>query len=97
MTPSNPIKEIKSPSILPRGKISMKFREKVTDYLISCGIQVTKVEQEGGIESIVCHVPVSDNEKIESISKQMEKELKVIVQLSNLYGMNVVIVEAEEI
>jgi len=72
----------------------MEFKEKITNYFQDKGVAVGKVEQEDNAESIVCHVEVSDNEKVSFLKEEMEKELDVAVIQSDMYGMNVVIVES---
>jgi len=75
----------------------MKFKEKISAYLKDKGIDVGKIEQDGGVESVVFHIPKKDNDKIDAIKEKMEKELKVAVLRSENYGMNVVIVEANDL
>lgn len=71
----------------------MDFKNKVVDYFKEHGVIVSRVEQEGDTRSIVCHVPQSDNIKIANLKDVMEKVLDVAVLQSDSYGMNVVIVE----
>lgn len=71
----------------------MDFKSKVTEYLKEHGVTVQRVEQEGDTPSIVCHVPQSDNIKIANLKDVMEKVLDVAVLQSDSFGMNVVIVE----
>lgn len=75
----------------------MEFRNKVKDYLEKNGITVERIEQKGEVASIVCHIPKSDNEKVEKLKEEMEKELNVVVVASNNYGMNVIIVESNDL
>lgn len=75
----------------------MNFKEKITNHLKEKNIEVTKVEQEGDNESIVCHISKEDNEKIENIKEQMEKGFDVAVMLVQSYGMNVVIIESNNL
>lgn len=71
----------------------MDFKNKVVDYFKEHGVTVSRVEQEGDTRSIVCHVPPTDNIKIANLKDIMEKVLDVAVLQSDSYGMNVVIVE----
>lgn len=75
----------------------MEFKEKVLKYLENNNVKVGKIEQEGNTESIVCHISTTENKKIEEIKNNMEEELNVIVQESNMFGMNVVLVESKDI
>ena len=75
----------------------MSFKEKVVDHLKSNGIGVIKVEQDGDNESIVCHILESDNDIIESIKHEMEKEFDVTVVQNDMNNMNVVIVESNNL
>lgn len=73
------------------------FKEKVLKYLTENQIVVSKVEQEEEVDSLVCHIDDSLNDKIESIKEKMEKDLDVYVVLSGNYGMNVVIIESKNL
>ncbi|MCP6727340.1 MAG: hypothetical protein KJI69_05025 [Patescibacteria group bacterium] len=75
----------------------MKFKEKVLKYLDDKTIIVSKVEQEGDTESIVCHIHESDRQLIHSFRLDMEKELNVYVAVSDMFGMSVLIVESKDI
>lgn len=75
----------------------MDFKNKVVEYFKEHGVQVSRVEQEGDTASIVCHVPQSDNIKIANLKDVMEKVLDVAVVQSDSFGMNVVIVEANDL
>ena len=75
----------------------MKFKEKIQEYLKTKNIAVGKIEQDGGVESVVFHILKEDNEKVDKIKDEMEKELNVAVLRSENYGMNVVIVEANDL
>jgi len=75
----------------------MAFKETVVDYLKKRGVQVSRVEQDGDNESIVCHVPQSDNIKVANLRDVMEKALNVAVLQSDSFGMNVVIVESNDL
>ncbi len=75
----------------------MDFKEKVKQYLSQGGIYVKQIEQEGATESIVCHISKDANEKVKQIKEVMEKDLDVQVMLSNDFGMNVVIVESNNL
>lgn len=75
----------------------MTFKDKVLEYFKEHGVTVTKVEQpDGDYPSVVCHVPQSDNIKIANLKDTMEPVLGVVMLQSDSYGMNVVIVEADE-
>ena len=75
----------------------MNFKTKVQDYFTKNGVTVSRIEQQGDTESIVCHINKSDNNKVTSIQKQMEKDLDVTIVLSDSYNMNVVIVESNDL
>lgn len=75
----------------------MEFKKQVTDYLKEHGVTVQRVEQEGDDKSIVCHVPQSDNIKISNLKDTMETVLDVAVLQSDSFGMNVVVVEANDL
>ncbi len=75
----------------------MDFKEKVKQYLSQGGIYVKQIEQESATESIVCHISKDANEKVKQIKEVMEKDLDVQVMLSNDFGMNVVIVESNNL
>lgn len=75
----------------------MDFKNKVVNYFKENGVQVSRVEQEGDTSSIVCHVPQSDNIKIANLKDRMEKVLDVVMIQSDSYGMNVVIVESNNL
>lgn len=77
--------------------MSKNFKQTVKSYLEKKGIIVTRIEQEGEVESIVCHISRSDNEKILKIQEEMQKELNVVIALSNMFGMNVAIIESENL
>lgn len=74
----------------------MDFKNKVVEYLKEHGVTVTRTEQKGTDASIVCHVPQSDNIKIANLKDTMEKVLDVAVVQSDSFGMNVVIVEVND-
>lgn len=73
------------------------FREKIKNYLSERGISILRIEQDGDVESIVCHIAKDDNAKIEEIKEIMESELNVAVMLSDFGGFNVVIVESNNL
>lgn len=75
----------------------MEFKSEVTKYLTDHGVTVNQVEQEGENRSVVCHVPQADNIKIANLKDVMEKMLNVMVLQSNSFGMNVVVVEANDL
>ena len=75
----------------------MKYKEKVKKYFTDRGIRVGHIEQKGETESIVCHIPEEQNEEIVTMKDEMEKELNVAVMQSEMFGMNVVIVESKDI
>lgn len=75
----------------------MDFKEKVRNYLAEKNVAVGRIEQEGNNESIVCHILPEDNTKVREFSNQMEADLDVAVVLTNMYGMNVVIVESNNL
>lgn len=86
--------------LLRLGKKNMKeknFRQTMKQYLNDNGVRVYRIEQEGDTESVIYHIDPSDNEKVNKIQKQMEKEHDVAVMLGNLGGMNVVIVESNNL
>ena len=72
------------------------FKEILLEYLIDKNITVTTTEQEGENKSIVCHIAKDDNVKITNVQKEMEQKFDVCVMLSDAYGMNVVIIEAND-
>ena len=74
-----------------------QFRQNVISYFKNKDISVEKVEQETDVKSIVCHIAKSDNQKVEAIQQEMEKDLNVVIALSQNYGMNVVIVEDNDL
>lgn len=75
----------------------MDFKKEVVDYFKQHDIVVNQVEQEGNTKSIVCHVAQSDNIKIANLKDTMEKVLDVAVLQSDSFGMNVVIVESNNL
>lgn len=75
----------------------MTFKETVVDYLKKHGVEVSRVEQDGDVESIVCHVDPKDNIKIANLKDTMETTLDVAVLQSDSFGMNVVVVESNEL
>ncbi len=75
----------------------MVFKETIKEYLSKRDITITSIEQEGDNESIVLHIDPTDNSKVEEIKSEMEKELDVAVVLSDMGGMNVVIVESNNL
>ena len=75
----------------------MEFKETISKYFEKNDIKINKIEQEGNNKSIVVHINKSDNEKINSIREKMEKDLNVAIVLSDMYGMNVVIVESNNL
>jgi hypothetical protein len=75
----------------------MEFKETIKEYFKNNGVTVTRVEQQGDTKSIVCHVPQSDNIKIANLKDSMEKVFDVAVMQSDMFGMNVVIVEANDL
>lgn len=75
----------------------MEFKNKVVEYFKDHGVTVSRVEQEGDNKSIVCHVPMADNIKIANLKDTMEKVMDVAVLQSDSFGMNVVVVEANDL
>jgi len=75
----------------------MNFKEKVVDYLSKNNVEVERVEQNGEVESIICHIPKDANDVVDGIKTKMEEELNVAVLRTDNYGMNVVIVEANDL
>ncbi len=75
----------------------MEFKKTVVKYLKDHGVEVQRVEQEGDNKSIVCHVAQADNIKIANLKDTMEKVLDVAVVQSDMFGMNVVVVEANDL
>lgn len=74
----------------------MDFKEKVVSYLKEHGVTVNRTEQDGDL-SIVCHVDPKDNINIANLKDAMEKVLDVVVVQSDAFGMNVVIVESNDL
>jgi hypothetical protein len=75
----------------------MTFLEKTKKYLTDQGITVLGHEQEGDNKSVVFHIDRSDNEKVADIKDGMEMQLNVYVAQSDMFGMNTVIVEANDL
>ena len=75
----------------------MKFKEKIQEYLRNKNIVVGTIEQDGEVESIICHILKSENEKVNLIKDEMEKELDVAIMLSDMFGMNVIIIESNNL
>lgn len=75
----------------------MEFKETISKHLEENNIKINKIEQEGNTKSIVVHIDKSDNEKINSIKEKMEKDFDVAVVLSGIFGMNTVIIEANNL
>ena len=75
----------------------MIFREQVLAYLKKHGIKVEKFEQNGDVESIVCHIPVEQNAKFDAIQKQMEIDLPVITLHGQIEQFNTIIVESDKL
>jgi hypothetical protein len=71
----------------------MEYKEKVLEALKEKGIIVLGIEQEGDTRSIVCHINKSDTSRIDEIKEELEKKLDSIIISSDMYGMNVLIVE----
>jgi len=74
----------------------MTFREDVEKWFTDNGIVFTRVEQDGEI-SLVLHIPKSENEKVSLLKDKLEKDLKAISMQSDSFGMNVVVIEREEL
>jgi hypothetical protein len=77
--------------------INMEFKNKIVEYFKDHGVIVSRVEQEGTDRSIVCHVSKDDNIKIANMKDTMETVLNVAVLQSDSFGMNVVIVEDNDL
>lgn len=75
----------------------MTFKDRVREYLKEKHVAVGRIEQDGEIESIVCHIMEDDNSKFEDFKYQMEEELNVVAMQSNGFGMNVIIVESKDL
>ncbi len=75
----------------------MNFKQKISEYLIEKGISIGKIEQEGENESLVFHLSESDSKKIEDNQQEIEKELDVVIAVSEMFGMNVVIIESNNL
>ena len=71
------------------------FEEKVEAKLKELGITIKKKEKDSDL-SIIFHIPAADNLKIKKEKDNLEKELNAIVDISGLFGMNVLIVESKE-
>lgn len=74
----------------------MNFTKAVKEYFSKHGVDVIRVEQKGDDKSIACHVPASDNIKIANLKDAMEEALDVALLQTDMFGMNVVIVEAND-
>lgn len=72
------------------------FEEKAKTKLKELNIEVHKIEKDNDL-SIVFHISKSDNEKIEKAKDEIEKELNAVVALSEMAGMNVVIIESNNL
>jgi hypothetical protein len=83
--------------IMGRMSINMEFKNKIVEYFKDHGVIVSRVEQEGTDRSIVCHVSKDDNIKIANMKDTMETVLNVAVLQSDSFGMNVVIVEDNDL
>jgi hypothetical protein len=75
----------------------MEYRDKVKSYLENIGVTVQRIEQEGDTESVVCHISSIDKQKIIDAQTKIEDDLNSVVQLSDMFGMNVVIVESNDL
>lgn len=75
----------------------MEFKEKMVSFLKDNGVEVSKVEQKENVKSIVCHISQEANSKIDEIKDLMEKDCDVAIMRSENYGMNVVIIEANDL
>jgi hypothetical protein len=74
------------------------MKEKYLEYFKdTLGVEVTKVEGEEGVDSYVFHVDPSVNSFLEEKKEQIEKDLDVVIVLSQNYGMNVVIIESNNL
>lgn len=71
----------------------MEFKIKVVTFLKKHDITVQHIEQKDDNPSIICHINKSDNAKIAELKDSMEKDLNVILTQSDMFGMNVLIVE----
>ena len=72
------------------------FKQKATDALVALGITIGKVEGEEQDSSLVFHISKAETEIINTNKEKLEADLNAIVEPSDMFGMNVVIVEAKE-
>ena len=72
------------------------FQEKVSAKLESIGITLGKIEADNP-ESLVYHIPNSQNQVIAEKKTELEAELNAIVEQTDMFGMNVVIVESKDL
>jgi len=72
------------------------FEKKAKTKLEELDVRVYRIEKDNDL-SIVFHIPKLDNEKIEKAKDEIEKELNAVVALSEMSGMNVVIIESNDL
>jgi len=70
------------------------MKDKIIRYFGQKGIEFGQTE--GEAPSFVFHIPKSENKKLIDLKDEMEKELNVVTAMSDMFGMNVIIVEESE-
>lgn len=70
------------------------MKDKIREYLAKHEINV--IRWEGEEESLVAHIDPKHNEKIAEIKNQMEEDLHSYVELSDMFGMNVLMIEPKD-
>jgi len=73
------------------------FKSKVASYFESIGVAVSRIEGEEDALSVVCHIRHSDNARVAEAKAKMEHDLNAVVEPSQMFGMNVVIVESNDL
>ena len=73
------------------------FKEQILSYLKENNIPVTKVETADNELSIICHISPSDNDKIETLTIDAEKQLNANIMISSdIPPFNVIIFEKDD-
>lgn len=70
------------------------LKDRAEAKLIGLGVTIGPIEGEG--ESLVFHILPDNNKLVAEAKEQLETELNAYVELAEMGGMNVVIVEAKE-
>ena len=75
----------------------MTFKEQAKKALQDREISYTRIEGEAKDLSLVFHLPEVTLSKVEEAKEELEKELSAMVEISNMFGMHVVIIESNDL